>query len=80
MIKLFQSTDNSFVSNGDKIIIPTKAKVHKEDNGSYYLDFECSLDYINDIVTDNILVANTPQGYQPFRISNPQRTRKKMKK
>lgn len=78
MIKLFQSTDNSFVSNGDKIIIPTKAKVHKEDNGSYYLDFECSLDYINDIVTDNILVANTPQGYQPFRITNPQRTRKKI--
>lgn len=78
MIKLFNSTDNSFVSNGDKVIIPTKAKVHKEDNGSYYLDFECSLDYINDIVADNILVANTPQGYQAFRISNPQRTRKKI--
>ena len=78
MIKLFQSTDNSFVSNGNKIIIPTKAKIHKEDNGSYYLDFECSLDYIDDIVADNILVANTPQGYQPFRISNLQKTRKKI--
>lgn len=78
MIKLFQSTDTHFYSNGDKVIIPTKAKIHKEDNGSYYLDFECSLDYINDIVTDNILVANTPQGYQPFRITNPQRTRKKI--
>lgn len=78
MIKLFNSTDNIFTSNGDKVIIPTKAKIHKEDNGSYYLDFECSLDYINDIVTDNILVANTPQGYQPFRITNPQRTRKKI--
>lgn len=78
MIKLFNSTDNSFASNGDKVIIPTKAKVHKEDNGSYYLDFECSLDYIDDIVADNILVANTPQGYQPFRITNPQKTRKKI--
>lgn len=78
MIKLFQSTDNLFASNGDKVIIPTKAKIHKEDNGSYYLDFECSLDYINDIVADNILVANTPQGYQAFRISNPHRTRRKI--
>jgi phage minor structural protein len=78
MIKLFNSTDNSFTNNGDKVIIPTKAKIHKEDNGSYYLDFECSLDYIDDIIADNILVANTPQGYQAFRISNPQRTRKKI--
>ena len=78
MIKLFNSTDNLFSSNGDKIIIPTKAKIHKEDNGSYYLDLECSLDYVNDIVAGNILVANTPQGYQAFRISNPQRTRKKI--
>ena len=78
MIKLFNSTDNLFSSNGDKIIIPTKAKIHKEDNGSYYLDLECSLDYVNDIVADNILVANTPQGYQAFRITNPERTRKKI--
>ena len=78
MIKLFQSTDNLFSSNGDKIIIPTKAKIHKEDNGSYYLNIECSLDYINDIVADNILVANTPQGYQAFRITNPQANRKKI--
>lgn len=78
MIKLFSSTDNLFSSNGDKVIIPTKAKIHKEDNGSYYLDLECSLDYVDDIVAGNILVANTPQGYQAFRISNPQRTRKKI--
>lgn len=78
MIKLFQSTDKLFSSNGDKIIIPTKAKVHKEDNGSFYLDFECSLDYIDDIVSGNILVANTPQGDQAFRISNPTKTRKKI--
>lgn len=34
MIKLFNSTDKVFTSNGDKIIIPTKAKIHKEDNGA----------------------------------------------
>ena len=78
MIKLFNSTDTLFSSNGDKIIIPTKAKVHKEDNGDYYLDLETNLDYINDIVQGNIVVANTPQGDQAFRISNVTATRKKI--
>lgn len=78
MIKLFNSTDTLFSSNGDKIIIPTKAKIHKEDNGAYYLDLETSLDYINDIVQGNLLVANTPQGDQAFRISNITVTRKKI--
>lgn len=78
MIKLFSSTDTLYSSNGDKIIIPTKAKVHKEDNGNYYLDLETNLDYINDIAQGNIVVANTPQGDQAFRISNVTSTRKKI--
>lgn len=78
MIKLFDTTDNLFQSNGDKIIIPTRAIVHKEDNGSYYLDLECGLEYIEDLVPNKILVANTPQGYQPFRIKNIDKTRKKI--
>lgn len=78
MIKLFNSTDTLFSSNGNKIIIPTKAKVHKEDNGDYYLDLETNLDYINDIVQGNIVVANTPQGDQAFRISNITTNRKKI--
>lgn len=78
MIKLFNSNDTLFSSNGDKIIIPTKAKIHKEDNGAYYLDLETGLDYINDIVAGNIVVANTPQGDQAFRISNATATRKKL--
>lgn len=78
MIKLFNSTDTLFSSNGDKIIIPTKAKVHKEDNGAYYLDLETNLDYINDLVQGNIIVAPTPTGEQAFRISNATATRKKL--
>lgn len=79
MIKLFNATDTSFASNGDKIIIPTKAKVHKEDNGAYYLDLECGLEYINDIVQNNIIVAPTPQGEQAFRIGNVEKTKSKLK-
>lgn len=78
MIKLFDTTDNLFQSNGDKIIIPTRAVVHKEDNGSYYLDLETNLEYVDDLVSNKILVANTPQGYQPFRIGNVNKTRKKV--
>ena len=78
MIKLFQSTDKLFGSNGDKIIQATRAKVHKEDNGSFYLDLECGLEYVGDIVEGAIIVAPTPQGEQAFRVSNPQKTRKKI--
>lgn len=78
MIKLFDTTDNLFQSNGDKIIIPTRAVIHKEDNGSYYLDLETGLEYVDDLVSNKILVANTPQGYQPFRIKNVDKTRKKI--
>ena len=79
MIKLFGSTDKIFTSNGDKTIIPTKAKIHKEDNGAYYLDLETGLEYVNDLVQGNIIVAPTPQGEQAFRLSNPEKTKSKIK-
>ena len=79
MIKLFNSTDKIYLSNGDKVIIPTKAKIHKEDNGEFYLDLETGLEYINDIIQGNILVAPTPQGEQAFRLGNVEKTKTKIK-
>ena len=79
MIKLFGQTDTLYSNNGDKIIIPTKAKVHKEDNGAYYLDLETGIEYVNDLIQGNIIVAPTPQGEQAFRISNPEKTKSKIK-
>ena len=78
MIKLFSSTDNLFNSNGDKIVIPKKARVKKADNGDFYLDIETDLSYVDDIVANTILVANTPQGPQAFRVTNPQKTKTKL--
>lgn len=78
MIKLFSSMDNLFSSNGDKIVIPKKARVHKADNGDFYLDVETDLSYVNDIVANTILVVNTPQGPQAFRVTNPQKTKTKL--
>ena len=79
MIRLFNPTDKVYSTNGDKIIQPTKAVVHKEDNGAFYLDIEAPLIYVDYLVSGNILVANTPQGDQPFRITNIEKTRSKIK-
>ena len=79
MIKLFDATDKIYTSNGDKIILPTKAKVHKEDNGDFYINVEAPLSYIDYLVPNNIIVANTPQGDEPFRITNVENTRSKIK-
>ena len=78
MIRLFSQTDQSFDSNGDVILKPLKAKVHKEDNGEFHLDFECGLEYVDYITEGNIIVVPLPQGSQAFRITNPQKTRKKI--
>ena len=78
MIKVFGQTDKSFLSNGDVVLQPLRAKVRKEDNGSFYLDLETDLTYLDYLVEGNIVVANTPQGDQAFRITNPQKTRSKI--
>lgn len=78
MIKVFGQTDKSFLSNGDVVLRPLRAKVRKEDNGSFYLDLETGLEYVEYLVEGNIIVANTPQGDQAFRVSNPQKTKNKV--
>lgn len=78
MLKLFGPLDKSYITNGDKIIKPIRAKIRKEDNGDFYLDLETDLSYVNDLIEGNIIVANTPQGDQAFRISNPNKTKTKI--
>lgn len=78
MLKLFNVTDTLFSSNGDKIIKPLRAIVHKEDNGSFHLDLETDLSYVNDFAEGKIIVAPTPQGDQPFRINNLTKTKSKL--
>lgn len=78
MIKLFKSTDKIFNSNGDKIIKAYKAKVHKEGNGNFYLELECPLIYVDDMVEDAVLVVNLPQGEQAFRVTNVSKTKSKI--
>jgi len=78
MLKLFGITDRDFTSNGDKIIKPLKARITKQDNGEFYLELETDLTYVNDLTEGRIILAPTPQGEQPFRVSNLQKTKNKL--
>ncbi len=74
MIKVFNASDTSFASNGDKVLQPLKAVIYKEDNGDYYLDLEVSIKDAEWIVNDNIIRADVPAawgGAQNFRVYNP---------
>lgn len=68
MVKLFGVTDTIYDSNGDVVINATRARVTKEDNGDFYLELECGLEYANDITAGRQVVAPTPQGEQAFRL------------
>lgn len=74
MIKIFGPNDRVFTTNGDAVIKATRANVHKVDNGDYYLEIECGLEYIDFIKANNIIVVPTPQGDQAFRIEAPTET------
>ena len=79
MIKIFGQTDTLFSTNGDKILQPTKCIIHKQDNGEYYADIECSSDYSSYIQNGRIVVCPTPTGDQPFRFMNPEVNKSKIK-
>jgi phage minor structural protein len=78
MLKLFGITDRDFTSNGDKTIKPLRARITKQDNGEFYLELETDLTYVNDLTEGRIIMAPTPQGEQPFRVSNLQKTKNKL--
>ena len=78
MIRVFGQTDTVFTSNGDCVLQPLKAQVHKKDNGDYYLDLETNLEYVNVLTERRIIVANTPTGDQAFRINNVTKTKHKV--
>ena len=78
MLRIFAPSDTDFTNNGDAVIVATLAVVHKQDNGDYYLELQCGLEYIDYVKPKNIIVANTPQGAQAFRIQQVETTRSKI--
>lgn len=71
MISVYPSNEKRFADNGIKILKPLKARIHKEDNGDYYLDLKDNLDNIQYYQQGMIIRANSPWGYQGFRLENP---------
>ena len=78
MIRVFAPSDTVFTNNGDAVIVATLAVVHKQDNGDYYLELQCGLEYIDYVKPKNIIVVPTPQGSQAFRILQVETTRTKI--
>lgn len=78
MIKAFNATDRTYSSNGDAVILATKARVKNSDNGDYYLELTCGSEYSEYIQANNILVVPTPQGEQAFRIRTVTKKNKKL--
>lgn len=68
MIKVFNATDKLYSSNGDVVVAATKARVKNSDNGDFYLELTCGIEYNDYIQANNIIVAPTPKGDQAFRI------------
>ena len=78
MIKLFNAAATTFTSNGDVVLMPTKARVFNSDNGDYYLDLTCNTDFSDYLTPNNIIVVPTPQGEQAFRIRTVTKSKKKI--
>lgn len=78
MIRVFLPSDTDFTNNGEAVIQATLAVVHKVDNGDFYLELQCGLEYIDYIKPKNIIVVPTPQGDQAFRVKTIEKTRSKI--
>ena len=74
MIRIFSATDQDFTNNGDVVISATRAVVHKTDNGDFYLEVEAPASYAKYFQPLNLIVVDTPQGAQAFRLGKDIKT------
>lgn len=77
-MKVFNATDTTFTTNGNIVIKPLKAKVHRE-LIEYYVDIEIPIEYIDYIEQGKIVVVDVGNGNeQAFRVNNITKTGKKI--
>jgi len=81
MIKIFNSNDKSYTTNGNIAIQPIKCIETKyEGFKGWEVEVEATLDFKDFIAHDNIIVVPTKsRGEQPFRIQNPEITQRAIK-
>jgi phage minor structural protein len=78
MIKVYNSSETQFKNNGLVVLLPSKCEVHNEDNGDFYLELTADTKFVDCLKENNIIVCNTPQGEQPFRIRQSKISNKKI--
>lgn len=71
MISVYPSNERNFADNGIKVLKPLEAIITKEDNGNYYIDLKDNVSNLQYYQAGMIIRANTPWGYQCFRLTNP---------
>lgn len=69
MISVYPPNEREFAGNGLKILKPTKAIIHKVDNGDYYLELKDSIENREYYQSGNIIRVPSPWGKQGFRIA-----------
>ena len=71
MIRVYDSTETIFATNGIKTLHPLVAEITKKDNGDYYLELRDILDNLEYYQKGMIIRVDTPWGVQGFRCDNP---------
>lgn len=83
MVKIFgvsETLSNLENLNGDCVVIPSKAVLHKYENGEFSFELEASYDYEAYFEQDRIVVVDLPfGGMEFFRMNNITKTRGKCK-
>ena len=71
MIKVYDSNEKLFATNGIKILNPLIADITKIDNGDYYVELKDIIENIDYYQKGMIVRIDTPWGVQGFRCDNP---------
>ena len=71
MIKVYDSKEILFNTNGIKILHPLVAEITKKDNGDYYVELKDIIDNLEYYQKGMIIRIPTPWGVQGFRCDNP---------
>lgn len=71
MIKVYDSNEKLFATNGIKILHPLKAEVTKIDNGDYHAELKDKIENLEYYQKGMIIRVPTPWGVQGFRCDNP---------
>lgn len=71
MIRVYDSNETLFATNGIKVLHPLLAEITKVDNGDYCVELRDTIDNLDYYQKDMVIRIDTPWGVQGFRCHNP---------